>query len=107
MLRFGAVFDRFGAVFDRFGAVFDCFGAVFDRFGDVFDRSGIHKWSLRSTGPRKIKNIPPWLEKSKTLSHGIIEMLLLLLDLLLLLLLLLLLYVFSYVLIRGREAPPL
>ena len=26
--------------------------------------SGIHKWSLRSTGPRKmvsrIKNIPPW-----------------------------------------------
>ena len=26
----------------------------------VFLISGIHKWSLRWTGPRIIKNIPPW-----------------------------------------------
>ena len=56
-------------------------------------------------GPENIKNIPPWLAKSKIFPPGLIQMLLLL-DLLLLLLLLLLLYVFNHVLLRGREAPP-
>ena len=64
--------------------------------------SGIRKWSLRSTGPRK-KNSPPWLatvSEIKNIPPGLIQMLLLL-DLLLLLLL----HVFDHVLIGGREAP--
>ena len=57
------------------------------------------KMALSKMGPRKIRNIPPLISKIK--NPGLIQMLLLL-DLLLLLLL----YVFNYVLIRGREAPP-
>ena len=48
----------------------------------------------RSTGLKKIKDIPPWLATYKIFPPGLIQMLLL--DLLLLLLLLLLLYVFKH-----------